>query len=523
LLGLSPEHKYAADAALMIQFFAPPSMIMNKIILLPICVLFPLIALGQTFEKRVTIKRPAEGSRPYYYVPFEVPIGVKSLSISYEYDKKDGANTLDLGVFDPCVSKDGNDLCGFRGWSGGRRTIVFISDTAATHGYIPGRIPAGQWRMILGLYKVATEGVDVTVKVRFNEIDAQAEAEWKAENEKILRFAEKPRMPAPRADGYTWYRGDLHMHTFNSDGNWTVKGILDFANANNFDFVGITDHNTYSHHAEIDTLAPAFKNLLVLRGEEVTTYGGHFNVWGLSTGRLIDFRVAPSDSLQVTNIWREGVPRNLLVSVNHPTALCPGCAWSYGDQTWGAASSVEIWNGAWDLSDEAALKKWDDLLKQYRIVAIGSSDSHRPPTEDFKDGSPIGTPTNFVGAERLTQKDILQAIRQGRVWIAENPNSYTLNFKGETDSTSAVIGDVLEVRPNDEIKFRLAGTGFPIGAIIKLISGGTALKTFALDKKNFSEEFIAKPTGNSYFRLEVRDANGKMLAFTNPIYTREKH
>jgi hypothetical protein len=122
----------------------------------------------------------------------------------------------------------------------------------------------------------------------------------------------------------------------------------------------------------------------------------------------------------------------------------------------------------------------------------------------------------------LTQRDIIEAIKRGRVWISENPTSYTLIFTGETGKSRAGLGGVLDVRPNSEVKFRFSGTGFPPGAVLKLVSKGAAVKTSVLDKADFSEELIAKPSGNEYFRVEVRNASGKMLAFTNPIYTREK-
>ncbi len=491
---------------------------MLKIIISLSLLFVPFSAPAQTFEKKVNIPPLTENAKRYFYVPFEVPAEVKSLSVSYEYDKKGGINVLDLGVFDPCVAKTNSDVCGFRGWSGGRRNVIFISEKAATNGYIAGKLPAGNWRVILGLYKIAPEGAEVTIKIKINEIDRQAAQQLAEEKAKTFDFPRSQRLAPPTADGLTWFRGDLHMHTFHSDGTWTVKGILDYARAANLDFVSITDHNTFSHHAELNVLAPADKNLLVMRGEEVTTYGGHFNVWGLPTGKWIDFRVTPKDSAHLESIVAEINNLRLIFSINHPTALCGGCDWSYGDDTWRSFSSVEIWNGAWDFQDEAALKKWDQMLQTgQQIRAVGSSDSHNPPGE--KNGSPIGTPTNFVGAKQLTQKDILAAVKIGRVWIAENP-TYSLNFTGTSSGSRARIGDTLSVSPGKEAKFNFSGAGFPVGATVALVSRGTTLQKITLDKPDFVSTFVAKPKGGEYFRLEIRDSMKKMLAFTNPIYTR---
>ena len=493
---------------------------MLKVIVLLIFLVVPPLVAAQTFEKKIDIPPLGENSQRYFYVPFEVPRGAKSLSVSYEYDKKGGANVLDLGVFDSCVSPTNSDACGFRGWSGGRRNVIFISETAATNGYLAGKLTNGNWRVILGLYKIAPEGAAVIVKIKINEVDAPAAQQLADEKAKTFDFVKKPRVEPATAEGLRWFRGDLHLHTFHSDGTWTIKGILDYARANNLDFVGITDHNTFSHHRELNELASADKNLLVMRGEEVTTYGGHFNVWGLPTGKWIDFRVTPKDSSRLQNVVDEVKKLGLALSINHPTALCGGCDWSYGDNTWRSFSSVEIWNGAWDFQDEAALKKWDEMLQNGEpIRAVGSSDSHNPPGE--KNGSAIGTPTNFVGAKQLTQKDILAAITNGRVWIAENP-TYRLNFTGTSGSSRVNIGETIAVAPGTEFKLEFSGAGFPLGATVALVSRGKILQKLILEKPDFASTFVVKPDGNEYFRLEIRDSAHQMLAFTNPIYTRSK-
>ena len=479
----------------------------------------PFITEAQSVEKTVSIPPLKEGGIRYFYLAFEVPAKTKSLTLSYQYDRKNGANVLDLGVFDARYDGAENNIKGFRGWSGGRRNTIFIAENSASHGYVAGQIPAGTWRVILGLYKAVPEGVDVSVKIKFNEIDKAAQAEFDAEKAKTFEFPVVKKIPAPNSNGLTWFRGDLHAHTFYSDGNWTIKSLLDYADGNNLDFIGITEHNTFAHHAEIDALAKNYKNLLVLRGEEVTTYGGHFNVWGLPTGAVIDFRVAPKDADRLRKSIEQVRQLNLLASLNHPTALCGGCDWSYGD--WEKMDSVEIWNGAWDFQDEAALKKWDELLQQgKRITAIGSSDSHAPPLTEYKNGSPLGTPTTNIGMKNLTQKDLLAAIKAGRVWVSANPANYNLEFSAFNGSRLH-IGDI-GASLNGAIRLDCRAINFPVGATMSLISDRRVLQTEKIENAeySFAKGFAVEKDG--YFRLEARDANGAMLAFTNPIYIQTK-
>lgn len=492
---------------------------MLKFIVSLILLLIPIFAQAQTFEKKVFVSSLKEGASRYFYIPFEVPKGAKSLSVAYEYDRKNGANVLDLGIFDARFDGTENNVRGFRGWSGGRRSTIFISEDSASNGYIAGKIPNGVWRVALGLYKVAPEGVEVSVKVKINEIDAAARQQLADEKAKTFDFPKNQRIAPEVANGLTWFRGDLHAHTFYSDGNWTVKGLLDFAENNNLDFISLTDHNTFAHHAELDALAGNYKNLLVLRGEEVTSYGGHFNVWGLPKNELIDFRVVPKDSKRLREVVSSVRKLGLLASLNHPTAMCGGCDWSYGD--WTEMDSVEIWNGAWDIEDEAALKKWNEYLQQgQKITVIGSSDTHSPPLAGDANGRAVGVPTNNVGMKKLSQTELLAAIKNGRVWISDSPTNYSLEFSAFNGSRINIgeTGASLDGRIHLDCKAK----NFPAGAIVSLISNGQILQKNEIENAEYIFDKSFSVEKDSYFRLEVRDEKGAMLALTNPIYVSVK-
>src|SRR5262249_3230352 len=153
--------------------------------------------------------------------------------------------------------------------------------------------------------------------------------------------------------------------------------LIEAAKKSRLDFICLTDHNTSSHHAELDRLKESDPSLLMIRGEEVTTYGGHANVWGLPANKLIDFRVQPGGNRGVEKGVAEAHRVGALISINHPYAFCDGCSWSF-DRTANGFDAMEVWNGEWDQSDERALGWWDQLLQSgRRITAIASSDSHR--------------------------------------------------------------------------------------------------------------------------------------------------
>jgi hypothetical protein len=99
---------------------------MLKFIVGFVLLFIPLFAQAQTFEKTVLIAQPKENESRYFYVPFDVPKNAKSLTVSYEYDKKGGTNVLDLGVFDSRFDGTEMNIKGFRGWSGAEAQFLSV-------------------------------------------------------------------------------------------------------------------------------------------------------------------------------------------------------------------------------------------------------------------------------------------------------------------------------------------------------------------------------------------------------------
>ncbi|GAJ18037.1 unnamed protein product, partial [marine sediment metagenome] len=43
-----------------------------------------------------------------------------------------------------------------------------------------------------------------------------------------------------------WYKGELHVHSYHSDGKNSVEEIVEAAKEEKLDFIALTDHNTIS-------------------------------------------------------------------------------------------------------------------------------------------------------------------------------------------------------------------------------------------------------------------------------------
>ena len=470
----------------------------------------------QAMAKTLHLSSPKAGESRYHYVPFQVPPGASQITINYTYDQANGLNVLDIGLFDSRAGDAEGDVTGFRGWSGGRRAEFFVARATASPGYVPGELRPGTWRIILGLYRVVPEGVDVTFKINIETTNVVKQISSQRVNGTRLSpsFATDDRKTVQTARGSRhWVAGDLHMHSVNSDGDWTIPELIAAAKDAGLDFIAITDHNTCSHHAEIDRLAPNQTDLLLIRGEEITTYGGHANAWGLPANVLIDFRVRPGDKAAMARVASETHRRGALISINHPFALCAGCNWSY-DADAAGFDAIEVWNGLWEAADEQALTWWDKLLqKGRRITAVASSDSHRP-------ANALGQAATHISIDSsLTPGAVLKSIREGHAYLTNAANVPPITFEARTPEgrTAYSIGDTIRLRKSHRVVFKIAAAEVSNSATITLISQGQVIRTLSTD--NGKAQFVkVDPTGHAYFRLELRDQSGRMLAMTNPIY-----
>ena len=476
-------------------------------------------AEGLTVERLVHINRPGPRDSRYSYVPFDVPPGATRISISYRYERNNGANTIDIGVFDARSTGSVPGPRGFRGWSGGRRSEFFISRDKATPGYLPGFMPAGKWHIILGLYQIAPAGVDVALKIEietrgkglvFDTTDSANELPGVATARNTTSMVSSRRHALTQ--DVRWLTGDLHMHTVHSDGDWTIAELISSARNADLDFIVITDHNTPSHHAEIDRLSRGMRQPLVLRGEEITTYGGHTNAWGLPSGTWIDFRSRPGDTSRISAIAAQAHRAGALISINHPFALCGGCSWSY-DLAARGFDAIEVWNGPWDPTDELAIEMWDKLLQSgRRVTAIGSSDSHRS-------SNPIGQPATHAGTSEVSQTSLLRAIRQGRVYLTREPRLPIVIFEATNKRPSRFgVGEELRLRGAGKIRFLIKVEAAPSDATVSLISNGQTVRTLSVGRVDGQQVIEIDCQSDAYFRLEVRDKANAMLALTNPIY-----
>jgi hypothetical protein len=475
-----------------------------------------------TMEGAIT--RADKTRSPFIYLPFLMPSGATRLTVRYHYsgympaDEHGDGNTLDLGLFGPGGIAFGS-AADFRGWSGSFRSEVTITPTDATPSYLPG-LPPGEWNVFLGAYNIGPDDCRYSVEVSVDTEDTEAGPPAPAPTDEPPAVIARPAPPGP-----AWYKGDLHCHTFHSDGGSSLREITDAAKEQGLHFLAITDHNTVSHHAHLDAYASA--DFLPLPAEEITTYFGHANVWGIS--KWVEFRC--TSSAEIARAAELAHQQGALFSINHPKDEGPN--WKFGLDF--PFDCMEIWQAPFWLSNYQSLALWDLLLRQgRRIVGVGGSDLHRVGSEESPSPYPIGTPTTWVHAQALAMPAILEGLRKGHVAVTAGPEGPTIQFRAACGGRQAIMGDALVAAPEEPIAFSVDVQGAK-DLVLRLISARGVFDSFAIPSDSFRHELQATPEALGhgdyplpYLRAEViqppeadlDEEPGALLveALTNPIY-----
>lgn len=424
------------------------------------------------------------------------------MTLGYERSDK---TVIDLGLWDPLR---------FRGWSGGSRDRFTISRSDASPSYLVGDLPPGRWQVMLGI--------------------PNARPNSRASFRLAISFDKGPSLKAseaisdpPIGSGPAWYRGDLHMHDANSDGSCTsqrgnrvpcplFKTVEAAANAK-LDFIAVTDHNTVSHFGSLRELQPYFDKLLLVPGVEITTFGGHANIFG--PRHFVDFRVGSKTVPDVRALEREVAASGAIMSVNHPALpsgeQCMGCGWTWKDTDWSKVTAIEAVNGIYAEGPLAGIPFWYARLNEgHRLTGIGGSDNHdadQPPGKP-----PIGRPTTVVFARELSTPGILDAIRSGNVFIdVDGSRGRLLEVKARAGGASAAMGGTLG--PSDAVVVETRADGVA-GATAQLILNGAVAATKPIETDDERLEFSLGGHKCGWIAVNVLSAAGHHLLVGNPIY-----
>ena len=432
--------------------------------------------MTMSIDLTVSLSRADKARSPYFYVPVDVPAGTTRLDVSMAYPKADDC-VIDLGLFDTGFAPY-PATTGFRGWSGGARDTLFVATDDATPGYLPGPVPAGTWRIVLGLYRLPAEPVQVHLAVSLD------------------RSARPTITPPPRSTvsrpGAGWYRGDLQSHCHHSDAAGGPELLHASARAAGLDFLAVTDHNTISQRRYFNPASSP--ELIFVRGIEVTTEFGHANVFG--TDEWIDFRFEqPGDPAIMAARVRElgGV-----LSINHDK---PTIEWQWPRPE---TACMEVWQSAWPALNAISLAKYQGLLATgRRITAIGGSDYHQPATLEADNPLFLGRPTTVMHLEELSEAAILGALRSGYGYVTESPKGPHL----ELTASGRPMGSFVPRTQSVEVTVRGA-----VGDELHLIDATGEIMRLPITDADWRQEVPIEAAGFVRAEILAIDSRERILA-----------
>jgi hypothetical protein len=387
-----------------------------------------------------------------------------------------------------------------------------IGADGASMGGIPGLIDEGQWEARLFLPLPAGAGAELLV-----EFAPQSAGKG---GKKICRggFLDgyDPKKTARNAAG--WYKGDFHTHTLLSDGKETAESATEKAERMGLDFYVPTEHNVL-HTSWPDT------RLLIVPGLEMTSLGGHCNVFGLD---------APPEALYAPRNWRLGflAPDALKVlleqcagcvcSLNHP--FLREWSWRVPDIPLDLFHTLEVVNDPTypyaDDANENALRLWTRLWNDgRRIYGVGGSDSHNLEHERYDQAtepSVPGDPATWVFCEGLCGENLLQSVKAGHMYVTRRGLKLELSILA--DHKNVLPGD--RVSGGARVSFHIASAEAETAGSchVQWIVNGETRGTGSLQAAGAEFSIEADKLEYGWVRADLRDDDGAFLGFVNPVY-----
>jgi len=425
-------------------------------------------------ELKFNLNYTKDNAGTYVKVPFDMPEGTERIEVDYDYHRfneethekgscRREVNIIDLGIYDEKEN--------LFGWSGSNQKSIFISSISASPGYHHGILNNGKWFIALGLYKIEST-IDVMINIRL------------FQREKKL------------------YRGDLHIHTVNSDGSYTTNFVITSSQAAGLDFIALTDHNNTKQNSEIGNP----DKISVIPGVEFTNYKGHANFYFPDRNIKFEGDFLSNNFEEVCCLFKHAKESGAIISINHPVSDYP---WDFGFKGL-PFDLIEVWNGPMREHNMQSIALWHEMLKDGRkISAVGGSDLHR--------NSASGTfanPCTMIYSDSPNPQALLSGLLAGRACVSYEPGGPYFEF----DIDGSGMGDTVLYK--DGLHGKVIINSIKKGDVVKIINCEGVSDTFTA---SFNGQYIHtfKIEDCTFYRIELYRKlldEPVLCALSNPVY-----
>jgi hypothetical protein len=290
-----------------------------------------------------------------------------------------------------------------------------------------------------------------------------------------------------------WFKGNLHTHTTNSDGDSDPDDVVAWYRDAGYDFLALTDHDLLTLPADhASTAGP----MLLVHGEEVTSGDVHVNALGIRRAIPPAYGASVLETLQ-RNVDAIDVAE-AVASVNHPNYhWLVSAADLIALQGY---SLFEVHNGGpetnWvgGLGRPSTEELWDVVLSSgRRLRGIAVDDAHHFRVFGHLYANP-GRGWVVVRAGHLDEAAILEAVVAGDMYASTGIELAELR-RGDHELVVAIATE-------PERSYVTTAIG----------PGGEVLERF-----DAAEVRIPIPDGLPYLRVRVDDSDGRR-AWLQPVY-----
>ncbi|MCS7265558.1 MAG: CehA/McbA family metallohydrolase [Armatimonadetes bacterium] len=197
-----------------------------------------------------------------------------------------------------------------------------------------------------------------------------------------------------------WLRGNLHAHTTNSDGKFSLDELVRNYEALGYDFLVITDHN------KITSVEGVNSDMLILPGCEISSDKGH--IVAVNLREPIEPNRPSQEVIDAVNA-QGGV-----AILAHPNWGENFCHWRQENlASLRNYAGIEVFNGniLRDSGSPLASDRWDMLLSMgHKCWCYGVDDTHSE--LDLANG------WTMVLADDINPEGIVEALKEGRCYAS---------------------------------------------------------------------------------------------------------
>jgi hypothetical protein len=349
------------------------------------------------------------------------------------------------------------------------------------------------------------------------------------------------------------YKGVIHVHSFlGGHSTGTFQEIIAGAKTNQLDFVIMTEHVESGFDTSALTLSGTHEGVLFVNGNEVETVSGDrllsipgdaslsdptkhttteilSNIHGRNGLAIIAYpeqfgasSETVAEGIEVYNVFTNARKINRLVA--------------FFDALWSHHSYPDLLFSNYLQRPDQSLSKWDEMLRQKKLVATAGNDSHSNVGFTLNDSSgnvrlgfkldPYETSFHLVRvhvlvprtAHSLDSNELLAALRSGHCFIGFDLLGDTTGFRFEAVNASGtkLPGDDIAFQSDTRLKI-LA----PVSSRIQLRKDGRLIS-----EENGVKAVDWKVTERGIYRVEVylpqlgEPAGEQPWIISNPIYVR---